>query len=231
MDVAEIRKTAELEDRHWWFQERRYLLAAELARIPVTGTAIDIGAAGGGNTRVLRNRGWAATAVEYDEDGALLAAERSLWSVRGDARALPFATGAVDLVVAFDVLEHIDDDNAAVAEVARVLKRGGIFLVAVPADMSLWSAHDVACSHFRRYTKETLRPLIEGGGLTIETVRSWNVLLRPVVKWRRRTSTGSDTQETRRLVNSALSAVIRAERHLPVGNLPGVSLMLRARRD
>ena len=230
MDVSEIRKTAELEDRHWWFRERRHLLAGELERLGAPGRAIDIGAAGGGNTRVLRDHGWSATAVEYNEAGAVLARERRLLSIRGDATALPFATGSVDLAVAFDVFEHIEDDKTAVAEVARVLRRDGTLLAAVPCDMRLWGAHDVACSHFRRYTRPTLQQVVEGAGFEIETLTSWNVLLRPLVRLRRRHSEGSDTQDSGPLVNSGLSAIIRAERYLPVKGLPGVSLMLRARR-
>lgn len=230
MDVSEIRKTAELEDRHWWFRERRHVLAAELGRLSRPGKAIDIGAAGGGNTRVLRDLGWSATAVEYNEEGAILARERNLLSIRGDATALPFASGSLDLAIAFDVIEHIEDDKRAVAEMARVLRRHGTLLVAVPCDMRLWGAHDVACSHFRRYTRETLQQVVEGAGFQIEALSSWNVLLRPVVRLRRRHSEGSDTQDSGALLNSGLSAVIRAERYLPVKKLPGVSLMLRARR-
>jgi SAM-dependent methyltransferase len=230
VDVSEIRKTAELEDGHWWFRERRHLLAAELRRLIGPGTAIDVGAAGGGNTRVLRDYGWSATAIEYSAEGAALASERSLLSVRGDATALPLASGSIDLAVAFDVLEHIEDDKSAVAEIARVLRRGGTFLVAVPCDMRLWSAHDVACSHFRRYSRETLQQLMRGSGFEVETLWSWNVLLRPLVRLRRRHSQGSDTQDSGRLVNTGLSAIIRAERYLPVKRLPGVTLMLRARR-
>jgi SAM-dependent methyltransferase len=230
VDVSEIRKTAELEDRHWWFRERRHLLAAELERVGGPGRAIDVGAAGGGNTRVLRDHGWSATAIEYSQEGAALAWERSLFSVRGDATALPLASGSIDLAVAFDVLEHIEDDKTAVAEIARVLRRGGTFLVSVPCDMRLWGAHDVACSHFRRYTRETLQQVVEGAGFQIEALSSWNVLLRPVVRLRRRRSEGSDTQDSGALLNFGLSAVIRAERYLPVKKLPGVSLMLRASR-
>jgi SAM-dependent methyltransferase len=230
VDASEIRKTAELEDRHWWFRERRHLLADELGRLDGPGRAIDIGAAGGGNTRVLRDRGWSATAVEYSEEGAVLARERSLMSVRGDATALPFATGSIDLAVAFDVLEHIEDDKSAVAEIARALRHRGTLLVAVPCDMRLWGAHDVACSHFRRYTRTTLRQLVEGAGFEVESLWSWNVLLRPLVRLRRRHSEGSDTQDSGLLLNSGLSAIIRVERYLPVKSLPGVSLMLRARR-
>jgi len=231
VDAAEVSKLATLEDRHWWYRERRWLLARELARLPgPPGVAIDIGAAGGGNTRVLRELGWRELVIEYGEEGALTAVRRGLRTVRADGTALPLRTGGVDLVVAFDVLEHIEDDVAAAAEIQRSLRPGGTLLVAVPCDMDLWSAHDVAVGHVRRYDRDSLRRLIDGAGLTVEDLRSWNVLLRPVVRMRRRGSTESDLSELNPLVNAGLTTIIRAERLLPVSRRKGVSLLLRARR-
>ncbi len=230
MDAAEVSKLATLEDRHWWYRERRWLLTRELKAIPRPGIAIDIGAAGGGNTRVLREHGWAELVVEYGQEGAITAAGRGLRTVRADGTALPVKAGAVDLVVAFDVLEHIDDDHCAAAEIVRVLRPGGTALVAVPCDMALWSAHDEAVGHVRRYDRDGLRDLITRAGLEVEDLRSWNVLLRPVVRMRRRGSTESDLSELNPVVNAGLTTIIRAERHLPVGKRKGVSLLLRARK-
>ncbi len=231
MDATEVTKLATLEDRHWWYRERRWLLARELARLPgPPGWAVDIGAAGGGNSRVLREHGWRELVVEYGEEGALTAARRGLRAIRADGIALPLRSGEVDLVVAFDVLEHIADDATAAAEIHRVLRPGGTLLVAVPCDMDLWSAHDEAVGHVRRYDRGGLQALIEGAGLTVEDVRSWNVLLRPVVRLRRRGSTESDLTALHPVVNAGLTTIIRAERLLPVGGRKGVSLLLRARR-
>jgi SAM-dependent methyltransferase len=229
MEGTEVRKLAQLEDTHWWYRERRHLLAQQLRGL-VPGRALDSGAAGGGNTRVLRNHGWDAVALEYGAEGAAVAHERGLATVRGDATRLPLADASLDLVVAFDVLEHIPDDEAAVAEVHRVLKPGATYLVAVPADPRLWSAHDVAVDHVRRYTRPQLLALLERGGFRIDSVRSWNVLLRPVVALRRRTSNGSDLEELSPVVNLGLRAIITAERYLPVDRWPGVSLLVRAER-
>lgn len=229
MEATEVRKLAALEDAHWWYRERRHLLARDVRGLQ-PGTALDVGAAGGGNTRVLRALGWQAIALEYGADGATVADERGLATLRGDATALPVADGALDLVVAFDVLEHLDDDLAAAREVRRVLRPGGHFLVAVPADPRLWSAHDEAVSHVRRYTRPTLTAVLSRAGFALGPMRSWNVLLRPVVAARRRVTTGSDLSEPSPLVNGGLRAVITAERYLPVGRLPGVSLMVSARR-
>ena len=150
--------------------------------------------------------------------------------MRADARRLPIPDASLDLVVAFDVLEHIEDDAIAVGEICRTLRRGGIALVAVPADPRLWSAHDDAVGHVRRYTRETLRTLVESSELHIESLDSWNVLLRPVAAWRRRHATGSDLDEMNPVLNMGLRAVVAAERDLPVKSLPGVSLVATARR-
>jgi SAM-dependent methyltransferase len=230
MEATEVRKLAALEDKHWWYKERRMLLDRELARLTNPGRALDIGAAGGGNTRVLRARGWRPLAVEYTPEGAEVAQERGLDVMRADARYLPVRTGAMDLVTAFDVLEHIEEDYIAAGEIFRVLRPGGTLLVAVPCDMKLWSAHDEAVNHVRRYTRETLSEVIEKAGFEIETLWSWNVLLRPIAAWRRKKSTGSDLDDLSPLVNAGLTTIIAAERYLPVKSLPGVSLMLRARR-
>jgi SAM-dependent methyltransferase len=227
MEGTEVRKLAELEDDHWWYRERRHLLAKAISGL-TPGRAIDIGAAGGGNTRVLRQHGWDAVALEYGADGAEVAHGRGLATIRGDATRLPLADASLDLVVAFDLPEHLVDDDAAVAEVHRVLKPTGTYLVAVPADRGLWSDHDEAVDHVRRYTREGLVDLLDRGGFEVTDVRSWNVLLRPVVAMRRKTSSGSDLDDMHPLVNWGLRTIITAERYLPVGGLPGVSLLLRA---
>ncbi|QYC38569.1 putative S-adenosylmethionine-dependent methyltransferase [Nonomuraea coxensis DSM 45129] len=229
METEEIRRLIALEDAHWWYRERRAILRRELRGLGRPGVALDIGAAGGGNTRVLAEAGWDATATDMDESALEMARQRGVPAVRADARALPFESGSVDLVTAFDVLEHIREDHLVTEEIARVLAPGGHVLIAVPCDMALWSSHDDAVGHVRRYRRESLRGVVEKAGLAVDRVWSWNVLLRPVVKWHRRRSTGSDLSEVPALLNAGLSAVIRAERYLPVRSLRGVSLFLRAR--
>lgn len=232
MDANAIELTASLEDRHWWYRERRNLLAREARKLPV-GKAIELGAAGGGNSLLLKNLGWDVTATEYLEAGVEIALSRGLKAVQADARKLPFEDGSFDLLVAFDVLEHIEEDGLAAAEIFRVLKPGGTALIAVPCDMALWSGFDVVSGHFRRYTRETLTNLIGGAGLTIESLASWNVLLRPVVKFSRRNDDGKgeyDVEKVNPVLNFALGSIVWAERYLPVKSWPGVSLMMRATR-
>jgi SAM-dependent methyltransferase len=228
VETTEIEKLAALEDNHWWYRERRSVLAKLLKQLGSPGTALDIGAACGGNTRVLRDSGWQVTALDASEAGTQFCRQRGVTAIRGDATHLPFADMSLDLVVAYDVLEHIEDDAEAVREVRRVLRPGGHFLIAVPADPAMWSAHDEAVDHVRRYTIETLRSVVSGNGFQIADMWNWNVLMKPVLKLRRRHTIGSDLDVVPAAINRMLTGIIRMERYLPLSGLPGISLFLRA---
>lgn len=229
MEGTEIRKLVELEDQHWWYRERRHLLRRRVRDL-TPGRALDIGAAGGGNTRVLQALGWHVMALEYTPEGAEAARDRGLSVIRSDAQALPVADASMELVTALDVLEHVPDDGRAAAEIYRVLKPGGVLVAAVPVDQRLWSPHDVAVGHERRYEPAEFLTLLTGAGLEIVEARSWMVLLRPVVAFRRRTARGSDLDRMNTVVNAALTTVVWVERFLPVRRAPGVSLFVTARR-
>jgi SAM-dependent methyltransferase len=152
--------------------------------------------------------------------------------VRGDACRLPFASGGADVVLAFDVLEHLADDAGALREFFRVLRPGGLLWVSVPADMRLWSAHDVAVGHVKRYSRAELVRAVRGAGFELMDVSSWNVLLRPIVDMRRRRATGSDLGDIGLVTNWILARLIALERYFPfLRRRSGVSLILQARRN
>lgn len=230
MDADEIRRSAALEDRHWWYAARRGLVRRSVRGLP-PGRAVDVGCGPAGNTAVLCDLGWDVTGVELTEVAAAIARSRGLDVVRGDATRLPLPDASVDLVVSTDVWEHIEDDKAVAAETARVLRPGGRALVAVPCAMALWSGHDVALGHVRRYERDGLTGLVESAGLRVERVRSWNVVLRPVVRLRRRSNTDrSEMEHVPAWLNAVLRSVVETERFLPVDRLPGVSLVVEAVR-
>jgi SAM-dependent methyltransferase len=136
-----------------------------------------------------------------------------------------------DMIAALDVIEHIDDDAAALASIARRLKPGGKLLMTVPAHQWMWSAHDVVNHHKRRYSKRALKQLIEGSPLRLEAIGYLNSLLFPVavaerLSSRLRGKDNADLSLPPKPLNAALEAVFAAERHL-VGRLPlppGLSL-------
>lgn len=231
MEAEEIEKSAALERRHWWYAERRALVRRTVGEWPA-GRAIDVGCGMGGNTAVLRELGWQAVGVEYTTVGCAIAASRGIPVLRGDGRSLPVADASVDLVMSTDAWEHIDDDVAVARETARVLRPGGRLLVAVPAGMALWSGHDVALGHVRRYERDELAARIEGAGLVIDDLWSWNVLLRPVVRARRRKrqQSESEMEAVHPVLNAGLRAAVGLERVLPLRRLPGVSLVAVAHK-
>ena len=224
MDAAEIDRMAAIEEKHWWFAERRSLLRTVLKDRRNGGWAADIGAGAGGNVRVLESLGWRPVAFEYSETGAALAQSRGLQVARADAHTLPLGTGSMGVVTALDVLEHLEDDAQAARELRRVLRPDGVLVVAVPADMSLWSAHDVAVGHHRRYDRAQLDTLLKDAGLEVVRLWSWNVLLRPLAAMHRKRDTGSDIQPVPRLLNVLLRSAVALERLLPVSGRRGVSL-------
>jgi SAM-dependent methyltransferase len=226
MDTIEIQRVVATEDDNWWYRERRAIIARELRRLGSPGRAVDVGAAGGGNTRVLVQHGWDAIAIDGSATAVELARARGIDAYQGDACYLPLSTGEFDLALALDVLDQIPDDRTAVRELVRVLRPGGTALIAVPCDLSLWSAHDVALGRVRRYDRESLAELLEGAGLHIDRIWNWNVLIRPWVKLRRHTP--RTPQRLQPVVNGTLRAVTLLERRLPVKSLPGVWLLARA---
>jgi SAM-dependent methyltransferase len=141
--------------------------------------------------------------------------------------------------VASDVLEHIEDDLAAVSEIARVLRPGGAAIISVPAHQWLFSEHDAALHHFRRYSKARLRDVLERGGFRIRRISYWNAALFPaiclhrlLVKPRHGHEPRSDIRSSPWPINQALAALLAVEaailRHAP---LPwGVSLVGVAER-
>lgn len=244
MQAMELRKLADLEDRHWWYRERRAIVARELRRFPACGRVLDIGAAYGGNTLTMQAMGWIATAVDYSAAATKICRGRGISVVRADARDLPVEPGFIDLVVAFDLLDHVEEDHLVMQEIGRVLRpAGGAALIAVSCDMALWCARDEALGRVRRYSRESLLDIAEKAGLVVDQLWSWNVLLRPVAALRHRMTGRPGRSATRRArpvgelsrpprpVNTALSAIIAAERVLPVRSLPGTSLIMRVHRD
>jgi len=235
MDEDEIRRSAALEERHWWYAARRALVRRELRGL-VPGRALDVGCGMGGNTAVLRDLGWSAVGLDYSPASVAAAAARGLSLVRGDARRLPFPDETFDLVLSTDAWEHVDDHDAVAAEASRVLRPGGTLFVAVPAGMDLWSDHDVALGHHRRYDREELVRLVEGHGFAVTEAFGWNVLLRPVARMRRsrparRSGTGhSEMEQVSPVVNAALRSIVASEAFLPVRGRRGISLVVRAIR-
>ena len=229
-------RMAELDSRHWWYRARREILADLIRRripLPDKPRILEIGCGTGHNLVMLKRFG-SVDAIEIDSAARAIASQRLGRAVM-DA-PLPALTGvedrAYDLIAILDVLEHVDEDREALQSMARKLKPGGRILIAVPAHPWMWSAHDVVNHHKRRYTRRTLRAVVEAAGLRLEMMSWFNSLLFPLAAAARfagkvRRKDDSDDKLPPKPVNALFEAIFGLERYA-IGRLPfppGVSLV------
>lgn len=181
MDDLTYRIEAELEANHWWFVTRRKLLSQIIRELGVRPDApiLDLGTSTGTNLRMLRDLD-CRNRIGLDKSPAAIryCAEKGLGTVEeGDVCDLPFADERFALVLATDIVEHVDDDVRALAEIRRVLAPGGTAVITVPAFESLWGVQDDVSHHKRRYRKRQLEARLRAAGLECVEVFYFNYLL------------------------------------------------------
>jgi len=182
MEEREYETMAGVEDRHFWFVGTRAMVkdAFLAAGVRTEDRVLDIGCGTGGTMRALHGLA-GFVGMDMNKEATRLA-RRSTGNpvVKGSATAQPFEDGSFDCIMALDVFEHIPDDALAVAETRRVLRPGGTLITTVPCHQSLFSAHDEALHHVRRYSRRGFIDLLESGGFEPRRVTWTNSLLFPV---------------------------------------------------
>ncbi|HXH24676.1 MAG TPA: class I SAM-dependent methyltransferase [Vicinamibacterales bacterium] len=237
--------TARAEAVHFWFRGFRRFVSPILAEVTGGRTGLrllDCGCGTGHNLDLLRSYG---TAYGFDLSpfGASSAGRGGNRVVRADITRIPFASESFDVATAFDVLQCVPEDAAAIAEMARVVRRGGTVVLTVAALGVLRGDHADAWGEVRRYTPRSARRLVEGAGLVVErlaflfaslfplmlAVRTGQRLLRP---WRG-LRPDADITVPPAPVNAALAALVAGEAalarrglRLPIGS----SLLVVARK-
>jgi ubiquinone/menaquinone biosynthesis C-methylase UbiE len=193
MNTAEYERMYRLEDAYWWFVGRHRLVESLMrARYGKPGaqstplSILDIGCGTGAMSARLRKWGNVASA-DFSPLALSFSQRRGLNHLVGaDAMRLPFASNRFDTLIAMDMLEHLPDDAAALCEFYRVLKPGGRVIATIPAYPELWSEHDVALMHFRRYLRQQVHSRFTTAGFQIEKLSHTMMLLYPLVKLQRR---------------------------------------------
>lgn len=233
-----------LEDRHWWFEGRRRVIREVMRRhlLPrARRTILDVGCGTGGMFPLLMEFG-EVDGAEFSDDARTRAA-RKFPQRRIEPCALPeqLPEGQWDVVTAFDVIEHLDEPVRSLETMRSRLPFDGQVVVTVPAFQFLWSQHDVANQHRRRYGRLELVSHLSSAGFKVTFVSYFNTLLFPAVAGARLLERllpsrfGKDTDdlgETREPINGLLTRLFGSER-LAVGrtSLPfGVSLIAVAQR-
>lgn len=239
MDPAYVAVHLEEDREHWYFRGRLAVLRAvvEAVRHPGARRILELGC-GSGN--VLASFAALGETVGMEQHPDLIAAAQAAGlDVRAGSlpRDLVVPEGWADLVLMLDVLEHLDDEAGALQTAWRALRPGGILIVTVPAFTWLWSGHDVALGHRRRYVAGTLRAVVAEARFRVQHVSYFNTLLFPVVVlarwWKRLTGDGShDLRRPHAVLNRLLTEAFALERFfVPRFRLPfGVSILLVGRR-
>ncbi len=271
MDPREYEQMFALEEDHWWYRalRRRILQALRACPPPAAGGAaplrvLDAGCGTGMNLQAIA--AWAAAGavgtdgahtlqfygLDASRQAVALAARRGLDALaQASVEAIPWRDGSLDLILSADVLYHrgVRDDEAALREMARCLRPGGVLVLNLPAFSWLRSAHDVAIHTARRYTRGQIREKLKRTGFDPVCIFYWNWLLFPplaavrlaraALAHLRRPAPGAQAPRAPRsdlatmpaALNRLLDALLRCEAALGRSAAPaGLSVMAAARR-
>jgi SAM-dependent methyltransferase len=221
MDPALFEPLARWESDNFWFVPRNLLITKLLGRyFPSAASLMEVGC---GNGFVLSAiallKPWRRLVASELHPAGLATARSRLGGraefVQMDARAIP-AVDTFDVIGAFDVLEHIEDDAAVLASIHRALRDGGGIMLAVPQHPWLWSNSDEAAHHVRRYRRGELERKVRAAGFRILFSGSYTALLLPLMMASRSMGTAKADSlrrefELPRVANAALRAILQFE--------------------
>jgi SAM-dependent methyltransferase len=243
MNPEEYAQLFQLGESHWWFVGTREILFSSIRHY--TSRDKPILDAGCGSGLMMKRLSDTGTVFGVDNSKSALEHCHDIGFSRlcqADAEKLPFKSNTFGLTVATDIIEHCEDDETMLGELYRVATSGGMLLASVPAYNTLWSAHDVALHHMRRYSKRELIRKVEATGFKVDRVSFFNTLLFPPIAIKRLVfeKLKRDTSEHRikyyeslRLLNQLLLAAMRIEKwYLKRASLPfGLSILLLASKE
>jgi len=185
--MREIDVLEKFGDKHWYLKSKRAVLMKEMLRaFNFRGSyarILIVGCGAGYLVRDLEKFFWKHSLInqvfsmDIDDEALFLTKTKStdrVKFVRASVCDMPFEEGYFDLVIMADVLEHVEDEFAAMTEIARALKPKGKLIMTVPAGMELWSYHDEDLGHYCRYSKKKLRQLLDFAGFGIKKCQYWN---------------------------------------------------------
>lgn len=228
----------EEDRRHWYFRGRSAVLSAVFERVlPAPPSRVVELGCGTGNVLQTLGRFGAVIGIEHDDELRAVARANGL-DVRSGTLpdAIPLPDDCADAVLLLDVIEHLDDDVAALRTARRLARPHGVVVVTAPAYPWLWSSHDRALGHRRRYTAATLARALGDAGLRATHVGYFNTVLFPAIAAVRiaKRAAGRRTHDLGHppeVVNRMLASLFALERHLVVRpGLPfGCSVLAVAR--
>jgi SAM-dependent methyltransferase len=253
MQSEQFQLHASIEEKHWWFVARRQILCRIIREVlPPSrdATVIDVGCGTGGNIAALADA-YRCIGIDTSAEGIELAKQRfpAVRFITGLApKDVGDEFGRAKMFLLTDVLEHIQDDFAAMSELLAAASPGSYFLLTVPADESLWSEHDESFGHYRRYDPDRLQRVWAGLPVTTLLLSYFNSRLVPIIRLVRAKNrlrghaagaAGTDFWLPSRPVNATLTSIFAGESRRLLGVMrgkkrpyrSGSSLIALIRRD
>jgi SAM-dependent methyltransferase len=216
----------DFEEKHWWYRARREIILDQMEKYIKTRNlnVLDVGCGTGYMLRYL-DRWGAATGLDINPDVRQFNKSERI-TVMDFPRQVP--DGRYDVITAFDVLEHMDDDQAGTRTIHALLNDKGWFVLTVPALMLLWSRHDEYHCHRRRYSRKQLRAVLESNGFRVRKLSYFqSMLFLPVLiirQFQKKGSAETDIKPVNPILNAVLEFLFGIERpilkwfSLPVGS-------------
>jgi 2-polyprenyl-3-methyl-5-hydroxy-6-metoxy-1,4-benzoquinol methylase len=174
-------KTYELaEEKHWWFRGRRSIIDMFFKKYGIVAGKshiLDFGCNTGFFVGRLQEKGYEVKGIDMSSDAVEFGTKMGVRNLVVGKTPVPFLSNSFDVFLALDVIEHIQDHDAAMRDLYRVLKPGGTAFVMVPAFMFMWGLQDKVAHHFRRYSKKELKQLVLRNGFKIERITYFNFFM------------------------------------------------------
>lgn len=194
MDEGILVELASIIERHPWWQARGELLVALLKQFDIDSSAemLEAGCGWGTNLTQLEKSGFAVTGLDISRQALERLDRHNRTLIEADlSKPLPEDVRQYDVVLALDVIEHIDDDRGVVQRLAQLVRPGGIVVLSVPALPELYSEFDRIQGHRRRYTPATLQQAIDSSGLTVERILWWGQWMTRILGHRKSATRGN----------------------------------------
>lgn len=241
MEQVLFHQMADIQATHWWYEGRRAILESFISRLKLKpGSAIlEVGCGTGVNLNMLKKYGRVAGIEPNDFARETAISLSGCQVVEGYLPNDLRVQGPFDLIGAFDVIEHIDDDLGSLQALRTLLTENGTAIFTVPAYQFLWSQHDVANHHKRRYTRTQFQNILQAAGFQVEYISYYNTTLFPLVALVRFVKkilglkdTPDESMPRLPFVNATLRHIFAAERHiLKYMPLPfGVSIIAQCKK-
>ena len=238
MDKYFYKNYFEFEKYHWWFKVRRNIILLLIKRYKISKTAkiFDFGCGSGYTVGYLQKLGYDASGNDVSAEAVEFGLSEGVRNISvAQSGKINHSEGGFDLILALDVIEHIEDDSAAVRGLKMALKPEGIVIMTVPAHQWMWGVQDEVAHHFRRYTMTGLTSIVkQSGDLKIVNKTYFNTFLflpivfaRMLSKWFNLKKRESDFDINNRFLNGLFYFVFNLETYLlKIFSFPfGVSIL------